>query len=103
MIDMRTGTCALCEHNEVIEASARDFFGESGERSEQLAVSSMPKSSMVGGTKPDPEKRRGRLVQYVCRSCGYTQWFALNPTQIPIGYPHETRIVEGAAKAPPYR
>jgi|KBSMisStaDraftv2_1062788.scaffolds.fasta_scaffold406941_2 ribosomal protein L37E len=94
MIDMRQGTCALCGHDEVIEGSARDFFGRYGEQSEPLAVTQAEAPS-IGSVRLDPEKRLGQLRQYVCRRCGYTQWFAYRPEEIPIGFPHETRIVKG--------
>jgi len=103
MIDMRTGTCALCGHGEVIEAPARDFFGEGGDVSRPMAVTHQTKITFLGGERPDLQEPRGRLMQYVCRSCGYTQWFARNPDQIPIGSPHETRLLKGPEKDPPYR
>jgi ribosomal protein L37E len=103
MIDMRNGTCALCGYGEVIEATVRDFFGESGLISEPLAVTQEAEDRFFGGMQPDPHKRLGKLQQYVCRRCGYTQWFAQNPEDIPIGFPHETELLRGAPKGPPYR
>lgn len=103
MHDMRTGTCALCEHNVVIEASARDFYGESGQLSEPLAATQQVKASFWTDGRPDAEARSGALKQYICRSCGYTQWFATNPGEIPIGDEYETKLVSGPPKVAPYR
>jgi hypothetical protein len=105
MHDMRTGNCALCGHDEVIRAQARDFFGEWGERNEPMALTESKKVSFWSGREtddPEPGKRIGELEQYVCRSCGYVQWFASAPQKIPIGDAHRTSLVKGT-RQPPYR
>jgi hypothetical protein len=105
MRDMRAGNCALCGHDEVIKAQVRDFYGELGERHEPLAVTEAKKESFWSGKetdRPTPDQRIGELAQYVCRACGYVQWFASAPQRIPIGDKHRTSLVKGT-KEQPYR
>jgi hypothetical protein len=105
MHDMRSGNCALCGHDEIIKAQARDFYGELGERHEPMAVTEAKQASFWSGNatnRPAPDQRIGELAQYVCRSCGYVQWFASEPQRIPIGTTHRTSLVKGT-KQGPYR
>ncbi len=103
MHDMRNGVCALCGHDEIIKAQARDFYGEFGEMNEPLAVTEGKRASVWSGKETDraaPDRRIGELAQYVCRACGYVQWFAASPQKIPIGDTHRTSLVKGAKEAP---
>lgn len=34
---------------------------------------------------PDPWNGRGLLETYVCRSCGFVEWYCSNPESIPLG------------------
>jgi hypothetical protein len=42
---------------------------------------------------PDHEAPRGVFVSYICRSCGFTEWYALSPEKIPIGPAYGTSLV----------
>jgi hypothetical protein len=95
MRDMRKGFCALCGHNEIIEASTADFVGDSG----PTRPMSVTYEIGWGGVK-----HMGLFETCVCRRCGFTQWFALEPAQIPIGPDHATRLVKGVEETDgPYR
>jgi hypothetical protein len=46
----------------------------------------------------------GVFKTYVCRKCGYTQWFASRPEAIPIGESHGTTLINGKEElGGPYR
>jgi hypothetical protein len=95
MQDMRQGFCPLCGHNEVIEASATDFVGDAG----PTRPMSVTHEIGWGGVK-----HIGVFDTYVCRRCGFTQWFARNPDGIPIGEGHATRLIQGTrTESGPYR
>jgi hypothetical protein len=87
MEDMRNGICAMCGHHEVLVAAAHDYYDSSTVT--PIAVTRVaPK--LVG--RPQV---MGALAMYVCRKCGFTQWFAADPAAIPIGEEHGTALVPG--------
>jgi hypothetical protein len=43
----------------------------------------------------NPSYGHGPLYLYVCRRCGFCQWYARNPGTIPISAGHQTRLIEG--------
>ena len=51
----------------------------------------------------DPAKGRGDLAMYVCRKCGYVQWFAQNPGRIPIDKLCRTRLIKAPKTPDPFR
>jgi hypothetical protein len=94
MQDIREGICPLCSHNEVIAASASDFVGDA-------AVRPMAVTHEIGWFGV---KHIGVFDTYVCRRCGFTQWFARDPDQIPVGGDSPTRLVVGTrTDSGPYR
>ena len=95
MEDIRKGTCPLCKHNEVLETAPVEE-GSAGNL-EPLAAHITQKSSIfIAGTS-----RSGIFTAYVCRACGYSQWFAQNPAAIPVG--EGTRVLKGPEPEGPYR
>lgn len=94
MRDIRLGTCPRCEHNEIIEAAAFDV--RDGNVTEPEVVVG------VRAWRAADCHDYGPLTRYVCRGCGYTQIFAANAAEIPIGKDYGTRLVQGPPK-PPYR
>ena len=99
MLDNRQGVCPLCEHNEIVEAVPAEF-GESNMEVSQQAITYDPRWLMSGR---NPVYPHGKLMVYVCRRCGYVQWFAENPEGIPIGAEYQTRLIEGEGERGPYR
>lgn len=97
MKDLRQGRCPLCSHDEVIESMAAEFIGIA-----ETAMSvTYEVSEVVLGR--DASQGRGALAMYVCRKCGYVQWFAEDPSKIPIDKLCRTRLIK-APKAPgPFR
>ena len=96
--DMRAGVCPICEHHEIIERLATEHTGKTSWEV-GMAVAHGEKDSWLDHPLNHPF---GRLVLYVCRSCGHVQWFALDPAKIPIGESTGTRLVSGPEK-PLYR
>ncbi len=97
MEDIRKGTCPLCKHNEIVETAPKDQMGREG---------ALPLSAHSGVDKSRWLPRfvqRGELHTYICRRCGYVQWFASDPDSIPIGAEHDTRVIKGPEPAGPYR
>ncbi len=85
MDDIRKGRCPLCRHPEVIASQPVD---EVGGASAPMALQK-DRSRFTGL----PKAVHGALVTYTCRSCGYTQWFASQPAEVPIGAEHGTRLI----------
>lgn len=95
MPDIREGICPLCNHNEVIGASAADFVGTAG----PARPMSVTYEIGWGGVK-----HIGVFDTFVCRRCGFTQWFARDPDQIPVGEGYGTRLIKGTRnEGGPYR
>lgn len=88
---MRHGVCAVCSHNEVIQAAPVEF----GQGTRVLSVAH---ESGWAGIKP-----LGVMNIFVCRRCGFVQWFAFEPDKIPIGDEFTTRMVRGSDPSGPYR
>ena len=94
MRDMRSGICALCDHAEVIDAPAIEYSGDG--TPVRLAVTHTPDDldDYIPSSTRDADRPLGVLRMYVCRSCGYTQWFAHKPARIPIDEAHGTRLIK---------
>jgi hypothetical protein len=101
--DIRHGVCPLCEHTEVIECAPREF--SSGTDPHPLAAAhGVLYRHLKVYANADPSEPYGTLKLYVCRSCGYGQWFADRPDEIPINEEsYGTRIVTGKKDDSPYR
>lgn len=98
MNDMRQGHCPLCDHNEVIEGVPAEFSGVHGFEV-PVAFAYDPRWVTPGR---NPLQPHGTLKFYMCRRCGYLQWFVEKPAEVPIGDQYRTRLVKGGKK-PPYR
>ena len=97
MKDWRQGRCPLCAHDEVVESMAAEFIGIA-----ETAMSvTYEVSEVVLGR--DPAQGRGALAMYVCRKCGYVQWFAQNPAKIPIDKLCRTRLIKAPKTPDPFR
>ena len=101
MEDMRTGTCPLCSHNEIIEARPR-IHGVSGNYegvSPRVAMTN-PSVGFIANFKRalsgQDELPDGEWITYACRACGFTQTFVAGSGRIPIGPEHGTRLLHGA-------
>jgi hypothetical protein len=91
MRDMRNGVCALCNHPEVIDAPASEYT-DSGDPV-RLAVAHSPDDLDMFSPKLSIDRPVGLLRMFVCRSCGFVQWFASKPGKIPVDEAHGTKLV----------
>jgi hypothetical protein len=96
MVDIRQGRCPLCSHNEIIQALPLEFCGAI-----PFPLAAAHLKTSEGG--PSPLRPVGVFNVFTCRRCGYTQWFADQPAQIPIGETFGTRLVVGPEPIGPYR
>jgi hypothetical protein len=95
-MDLRKGTCPLCNHHEVVAAVPQDF-----DYADIRPLAIAHDHSKWWGTKRDSPF--GILNAFVCRGCGFTQWFADRPKEIPIGQEYGTRLVKAKQPGDPYR
>jgi hypothetical protein len=109
----RSAPCAKCNHGELVRALVRELTttpGEYGQRETvPMAVTYAPllKESFWSGAPKGahgviPGQPAGTLEMYVCRKCGFTEWYCRDPSAIPIGPEHGTELV-GVAGEGPYR
>jgi hypothetical protein len=88
--DMRQGTCPQCGHQEVIEA-VQSEFGH-GNYGVPMCVTYDERWVLSG---QNPRHGHGPLCLYVCRRCGFCQWYARSPETIPVSEGHRTRLIKG--------
>jgi hypothetical protein len=99
MQDIRTGTCPLCSHGEIVEGTPAEFIGHTGTEV-AAAFTYEPRWATAGR---NPLQPFGRLRYYMCRGCGYLLCFVEEPGGGPFGAPHRTRLITSGGKATPYR
>jgi hypothetical protein len=105
----RLSPCVKCGHRVLIRAQVRERGSVSGsdttrERAAPLAVTyatgeeykmtGLLSFDKIPSLAPDLDQPFGILEAYVCRSCGFTEWYARDPEQIPIGDVFGTQLVE---------
>jgi hypothetical protein len=88
--DIRKGICPQCGHDEIIEAAQAEV-GHSN-FTLRMCVTYDPRWVFPG---QNPSHGHGPLYLYVCRACGFCQWYAKNPENIPISEGHQTRLIKG--------
>jgi hypothetical protein len=59
-------------------------------------------SSHEYADSPEPSSGRGMLEAYVCRGCGFVEWYCSDPENIPIGPEFMTEELD-AGDGGPYR
>ena len=92
MPDIREGSCPQCRHHEIIQSAPVTFVVAEGHPRPLMAA--------VGS---DPSRFAGVLNVFICRRCGFTQWFAFAPADIPLGPEFGTRLIQGNVDNGPYR
>jgi predicted nucleic-acid-binding Zn-ribbon protein len=87
--------CAKCGGTKLVRAIPRDHSATPGENGNSVAlpmrltVVPVTASGLLTSRKharqPDPSTARGLLEAYVCRACGFVEWYCADPEKIPIG------------------
>ncbi len=99
MRDMREGNCPICDHHEIVEGVPCEFSGDVNR--ELIAAFTYDARWLMSGR--NPKYAHGELKYYMCRQCGYLQWFVDQPQEVPIGDDYRTRLIEGVERKGPYR
>ena len=94
MDDLRTGICPLCDHREVLRRQVTEFSGKASYQV-KLAFAYGEAEGIFDHALQHPH---GLLWMYVCRGCGYAQWFAQDPAKIPIDPALGIELVKGPDK-----
>ena len=68
---------------------------------EEYASTGFFSTKKVPSATPNTKRPYGILEAYVCRACGFVEWYARSPEEIPIGAALGTELV--AIPAPKYR
>lgn len=96
MDDIRKGTCPRCQHNRVLHVTqVADRIGEMGgakiqpreaacEAGQFEAWRLVRMHRLDGGIFSEKVQAAGLVTAYVCRSCGYTEFYVRDPDLIPI-------------------
>lgn len=103
--------CARCGHNVLVRCQVRERGASAGEAARRylapLAVTfhrlmKLRLFSNIPRPHPEPDFDRpaGVLEAHVCRACGFVDWYALDPQEIPIGPEYGTELVGTAPQAP---
>jgi hypothetical protein len=90
--DIRQGICPQCGHDEIIEAAQAEFTGLGANATFPMCVTYDERWVFAG---QNPSYGHGPLYLYVCRRCGFSQWYAHNPESIPVSKGHRTRLIKG--------
>ena len=110
MEDIRKGVCPLCRHNEILATypkgtdpgSIHGLYVEVSLDANQPAA--VVEKNLRASRGNDKVLHTGSLNIYVCRSCGYCQWFADRPERIPFGdHAGLPKLVKGPAPEGPAR
>ncbi len=91
---MKSGQCPKCGGTEIILAHPAEYGNESMEVG-PISVTAEPRWMLSGR---NPKHGQGELVLYVCRACGFSEWYALEPESIPIGEDYRTEILESGQR-----
>jgi hypothetical protein len=103
--------CGKCSGTKLVRVIPRDHTATGGRYVESTAVpmrlSIVPTtaagifSSREHVEPPDPSSGRGQLEAYVCRACGFVEWYCNDPENIPIGPEYMTEEIDVGSG--PYR
>jgi len=100
--------CVRCDHGEFVRAAVRER-GAGNWNSPRLAplgVTFLRQMivTAAGDSRPlnEPDLRdpAGPFEVYVCRGCGFTEWYALEPESVPIGAEYATELAEVGGREP---
>jgi hypothetical protein len=101
--------CHRCNHRELIRVLPRELTNVPGTGSREAA----PMFAVYGPTviegsffssrevnAPDPQNGAGKMEMYICRGCGFTEWYCQDPSEIPIDPLYSTEAVSVGGDGP---
>jgi len=104
--------CGKCGGTRLVRVIPRDHTNTPGEGGTwltlpmRLTVVPMTESGIFTSKKhamaPEPSTGRGMVEAYVCRACGFIEWYCADPERIPIGPEYMTEEIDAGGE-PPYR
>jgi hypothetical protein len=99
--------CARCQHRQLLRIMPRERTTQSGgntnmEQPVPMAltyargteIKSLLDWTKVPSASPDLAHPFGILEAWVCRRCGFVEWYAQQPEQIPVGALFGTQVVD---------
>lgn len=115
----RTEPCKRCNHTRLIRAIPRELSVEAT-RKPGVIETNYPMYAPMYATYPVHRKTEthvfspdttvvepaqtseglGMLEMYICKRCGFVEWFCLDPAQIPIGPQFMTEEVDSESEQP---
>jgi predicted nucleic-acid-binding Zn-ribbon protein len=90
---IRDGICPRCQHDEIVQALPTEL----APYNEQPLAASHEHSRWYNATV---KQQYGIFNAFICRRCGYTEWYATEPEKIPIGDEYHTRLVSRRGQGP---
>jgi len=103
--------CGRCDNDELIHAVVRERGADTW-RSQRLAPLGVTyrKQSVVSVSghareldEPDLRDPAGIFEVFVCRACGFTEWYVIDPENVPIGPEYATELVRSGRRGGPWR
>ncbi|MBA3822016.1 MAG: hypothetical protein H0X17_24235 [Deltaproteobacteria bacterium] len=103
-----TVPCVKCNGLSFVRAVPREIAPMLGHETHQVTssvtVTFGGKRGDDGQVNADPRRRFGQLEMYICKGCGFVEWYCTDPERIPIGPHFMTELVEyGAPPTTPFR
>jgi hypothetical protein len=95
-------SCNRCSHPELIRVFARELAFVDAALSPMAATCAPGVAKKLLSNDPNGigveaqqrTKRFGLLEMYVCRQCGFTEWYCRDPENIPIGEEYGTELMK---------
>ncbi len=118
----RTAPCVRCNHAKLIRVIPRELSVRAGRDSEHSTDSNVASYAPMFATykvwrrleprlfgadrtvvsPPSPSEGFGVFEAYICKRCGFVDWYCQDPENIPIGPEYMTEEID-AAGSEPYR
>jgi hypothetical protein len=92
--------CQVRERATTIGVDGSQFLSPLAVTFHTYRVLSVHTGNPTGRIAPHVNQPAGVLEAYVCRSCGFVDWYAQSPAQIPIGPAFGTELIEVEGQGP---
>jgi len=100
--------CSRCNHMKFVRAIPRELTATGQHNYLNRVASPMAVTyqheyqtgPIAGPLALDPRKTYGYLEMYICRGCGFVEWYCSDPENIPIGPQFMTEAIDYDAGGP---